>query len=715
MFRNLAPGLAPATISAAALPLLATLALALFVYACSTGGLADARRGELRLDAATVIVVADTEPIALRKAAADLAEDLSAVFGRDVRTVSRGRDAGATAIVITADGSRLPGVSPPEGREQLLIQSVSAPFGEGDVGAAVVLTGSDLRGAIYAVYEFSERFLGVRPLHYWIDQVPERRESVAVARNYRQEGPEPTVRYRGLFINDEDLLSGWMSGTWRYDAIRPEAWDHIYEAILRMKGNMVTPGTFNFPYEPQVAAAAERGLIHTQDHVEVIGMNALRWPQDVEYSLVKNRDKLISAWSKAVEQYPEGIEIIWTLGYRGLQDRPFWEDAGEGPPTDAEKGRQIREAIDLQMEIVRARHDDPYFLMNTWGEGAELIRGGHLEIPEDVHLVWADDGRGIILDEGEIEPGQGAYYHTAMFNSRGNQLSEQIPPGRIQSELTRMIRAGATEYLLVNCSDLRPVVMTTQATMAIAYDASAWLADDDYHETYLREWCADNFGEAAADEVAAVFNDYYAAPAQFGREFYELTSDVFFHRYARHFLRRMISNYEKTWVKDINGNFDATENAERLQRVCGEANARWEAVLAKAEALKPRIPAGRRNFYEANVMVPIRVNLHSNRVLRDVALAHNAETVARKTELLDAARPEVDAILAALERAEYGKWKDFYLNDLMVGLRSTQTCIDIVRNRINGRREYREINNWISEWDMWDMMKAYQGLQRVPM
>ena len=84
-------------------------------------------------------------------------------------------------------------------------------------------------------------------------------------------------------------------------------------------------------------------------------------------------------------------------------------------------------------------------------------------------LVWADTGYGDMQDGGKVAAGQGAYFHVAMMNGNANQLSEMVPVAVIQEELGRYIKAGATSYLLVNTSDIRPVAMTTRALMEMAW------------------------------------------------------------------------------------------------------------------------------------------------------------------------------------------------------------------------------------------------------
>ena len=151
-----------------------------------------------------------------------------------------------------------------------------------------------------------------------------------------------------------------------------------------------------------------------------------------------------------------------------------------------------------------------------------------LTIPQEVVRVWTDDGWGHLQDNGGVTSGQGAYYHVALENWTSNQLTEMVPVDRVESEVGRYIKAGATQYLLVNTSDLRPVVMTTKAVMDVGWRGLHTTADEFY-----REWSMEEFGEAAAPAIAEIYRDYFAAPAQrpvsglqleYGDEYYHTTA-----------------------------------------------------------------------------------------------------------------------------------------------------------------------------------------------
>ena len=151
------------------------------------------------------------------------------------------------------------------------------------------------------------------------------------------------------------------------------------------------------------------------------------------------------------------------MGLRGRYDRPFWEDITNAPKDEAGRARIIREAINQQIEIVRKQRPNPppEFILNSWMEGSGLLRGGTLELPPGVVRVWADNGRGMIEDGGKIAAGDGVYYHTGVIGRNGNNLSERVPVDRIARELGRAVKAGATRYLMLNPSNIRPHAMTT--------------------------------------------------------------------------------------------------------------------------------------------------------------------------------------------------------------------------------------------------------------
>ncbi len=679
---------------------------------------------QIVLTSASTVLLDPGEPHPVQKAAKDLAADLEKVFGKPVRVVHRPADAAATTICVALAHNLPAAVEKPSGHEVLRIQTARDPWPGAPVRQAVVLTGSDVRGAIYAIYQFSQEFLGVDPLYWWTDHDPEvgrplrprrarlqrrrpaRRTEVRLRENFSESQGPPAFRYRGWFINDEDLLTAWKPGTADGAGIALEVWDRLFEAILRLKGNMVVPGTFLFPDEPQVRAAGERGLVISQHHIEVVGTNTYRWPEDKPYSFASAPELMVAAWTRAVKQYQPNQEVVWTLGYRGRHDRPFWTDDKNAAATDPERARLIRAAIDRQMEIVRRERPQPYFLMNAWQEAVPFIRQGLLRIPDGVTLVWPDNGHGLIRDEGSIAKGQGVYYHTAMYNRRANQLTEMVPIERLHRELGRAIRSGATEYLLDNTSDTRPVLMTTRALMELAWDGKG-------DPSYLLKWSREEFGAEAAPMLDAYYKAYFEAPARYGEAEHETMGDNFYHTLARDLLVRLITGDTAAPNPLFPKVTDFGRYASWLADICRQADPRWVKAQQLAEKARPLVPAARRNFFQAHVLTQLAIHLHSNRMLLDLAEAARDGSASGKSEKTAAAIVELERVLEALHAAEYGKWAGFYQGDLFVNVRHSLAMARAYRDKLEGKPLPSDVPLAVRAADPYVTLKAYQRDQRV--
>jgi hypothetical protein len=226
---------------------MASFSLCLLLAAQGKSAVAQPQR--IAIDGSSVLVEAAGEPRPVHRATEDLRSDFAKVFGRAPRVVTRLEDAGPKAILIGQNANLPAGVScaTASGTEAFAFSVVNA--GSGAAPQRVVcLTGADMRGIIYAIYEFSQRVLGVDPMYLWTDREPTKRASILLPGDFARTYPSPVFRYRGFFPNDEDLLTGWIpAGKGEQTGISLKVWDQVFETILRLKGNMVVPGTWIFP------------------------------------------------------------------------------------------------------------------------------------------------------------------------------------------------------------------------------------------------------------------------------------------------------------------------------------------------------------------------------------------------------------------------------------------------------------------------------------
>lgn len=120
-------------------------------------------------------------------------------------------------------------VSDIEGKwETFSIQVVNDPYP--NVKQALVISGSDKRGTIFGMYDVSEE-IGVSPWYWWADVPVKKLAELYVQPGNHSKGT-PKVKYRGIFINDEEPgLGNWARE--KFGGINSKMYDHVFELILR--------------------------------------------------------------------------------------------------------------------------------------------------------------------------------------------------------------------------------------------------------------------------------------------------------------------------------------------------------------------------------------------------------------------------------------------------------------------------------------------------
>ena len=702
----------------------ASLSLSLLLCGSSAAYAATANGSDIALDGHATIYVGPDQPGPVLLAAQDLASDMQKVFGAAPKIVRTPQDAAPVTIVVGDDLSGAP-ADHPAAPESFSITTGAADWNGHRAEKVIRLAGSDMRGTLYAIYQFSQQHLGVDPMYYWTDHAPARRVSILLSESLRESYGPPVFRYRGFFINDEDLLTGWAPGEAKdHSGISLAVWNKICETILRLKGNMIVAGTWPFPNDPQDHVVMERGLLLNQHHATPLGVNFSRWPKGVPYNFTSDPQYIENAWKNAVAAYPKDQQILWEIGLRGLSDQPYsdLDPAVRGNPRA--QGRLISKALAEQVQIVRARHPHAVFITDLWMEGAKLMRQGDLVIPPTVITVWPDTGYGDMQDDGQVKAGQGAYIHVAMYNARANQLSELTPVQRIFASLGRFQKAGATSFLLVNTSDLRPVTMGASAVLDFGWQGAAIGTSDSF---YAR-WAGEEFGAKAAPRVAAVYKAYFDAPARLpgsGNPY----GDNYYHTVARALVRNVLVQWSTYWLpgqmppwarpRVSNVPYDpnwAQKQAEQEIEACGGAQPRWDAVWRQAQAAQPEVAANRRLFYQAGVLTMITINRQSNQMLLSLAKAivalHKGDHATAVAEA-NAALEAIDAIQQAEARAEYGKWKNWYRGDWLTGVnRTRQLLLDFAASLKNPDAPVPapiDLNNWEAYYHI----QHYEGERTV--
>ena len=221
----------------------------------------------------------------------------------------------------------------------------------------ISVTGTDVLGTVFGIYALSTRCLNVLPTHRFIDLFPETKEEME-AEEESFSSPKRTVRFRGWFINDEDLLNEWKDSGYRRDldyryyncVMHPEVMDAVIETALRLEYNLIIPATLldiDRPGEEKlVELAYNRGMFISQHHIEPMGTShfaAERYfasrGREEELSFASNPKALEELWLHYATRWSKyAKQVVWQLGLRGKRTKPFGKTTPPFPPLGRAEG-----------------------------------------------------------------------------------------------------------------------------------------------------------------------------------------------------------------------------------------------------------------------------------------------------------------------------------------------------------------------------------------
>jgi hypothetical protein len=410
--------------------------------------------------------------------------------------------------------------------ENFIIQVVDNPFP--GVKQALVIAGSDKRGTIFGIYDLSEK-IGVSPWYWWADVVPEKKSALYIVPGYYTQAP--SVKYRGIFLNDEDPdLTRWVSE--KFGKVKPSNnppisngvanYNHqfyckVFELILRLKGNYLWPAMWNNafneddPENPRLAD--EYGIVMGNSHQEPMLRAQKEWDRRYQRTLgswnyTKYPDTLQDFWRKGIQRN-KNYESIVTIGLRGANDT-------EMAPGGPEANKTLLESIvDVQRRILAKEvNPDVTKVPQLWclyKEVQDYYNAG-MRVPDDVTLLWAEDNWGNIrrlptAEEQKRSGGAGIYYH---FDYHGGPRSYQwvnaSPIAKIWDQMSLAKQYGADRIWIVNVGHLRGYELPIEYFLKLGWNSNK-LTNSNL-KAFTVQWAEREFGASYAKEIAGIVAAY---------------------------------------------------------------------------------------------------------------------------------------------------------------------------------------------------------------
>ncbi|GAO31902.1 hypothetical protein JCM15548_14314 [Geofilum rubicundum JCM 15548] len=521
------------------------------------------------------------------------------------------------------------------------------------VDRALIIAGSDRRGTAFGVFALSES-MGVSPWYFWGDVAVPQKEALYVAGSYTQQSPG--VKYRGIFLNDEDWgLNPWAANTFEPEVgnIGPKTYSTIYELLLRLHANCIWPAMHEFPVETvpfyQVPGnkemADDYAIVISTSHHEPMMTNSHEYDVSVlgPYNYWTNRETIYKFWEDRVRE-TASYENIYTIGMRGRDDSGMAAPAGT---TNEQKAAKIQNEIipDQRQMIAEHVNADPTEIPQIFIPYKETLvqyQSG-LQLPDDMTIVWPDDNHGYIrqlstAEERARSGGSGVYYHLSYWGVPRSYLwFSTTPPGMTCSEMLKAWDFEANNYWLVNVGDLKPMEIGTDFFLRMARNPEAFRNFDQH--AYFTEWVSQSFGPTHAEAIAEILDRYYQL--------------------------NIVKRPEH--LDRSNSGFSFVDNGDEAQNRLDD----FARLTTDANAIYEMLPAEDKSAFYGMVLFQIRA---SQQVNQRILLAERSRLWARQkraaTNVLAAeAKSAHDALLA--EVAFYnkvnadGKW-DYMLNPMNI-------------------------------------------------
>lgn len=390
--------------------------------------------------------------------------------------------------------------------EKYILQVITTPC-EG-IDEALIIAGSDKRGAIYGIYELSKQ-MGVSPWYWWADVPIMKQENIYIKSGIYTDG-EPKVKYRGIFLNDEwPCLGNWSKET--FGGFNSQFYKHVFELVLRLKGNFMWPAMWASAFyddDPQNGVLANTmGIVMGTSHHEPMALAQQDWKRRGKgtWDYNHNAKGLYEFWKSGIERAKDW-ETVVTVGMRGDGDEPMSEDANISLLENIVKDqRKIIESVTKK----KAKETPQVWAL--YKEVQDYYDKG-MRVPDDITLLLCDDNWGNVrklpnLNEKPRSGGYGMYYHFDYVGGPRNSKWINISPiPRVWEQMNLTYEYGVRKLWVVNVGDLKPMEYPITFFLDMAWNPERFNAQN--LQQHTEDFCAQQFGTKYAKEAARILSLY---------------------------------------------------------------------------------------------------------------------------------------------------------------------------------------------------------------
>lgn len=461
--------------------------------------------------------------------------------------------------------------------EAFCLQTVARPAT--GVQNALVIVGSDRRGTAYGVFELSEQ-LGVSPWYWWAD-VPVKKKAIAYFKNGSYFYPSPSVQYRGIFINDEEpAFGGWARE--KFGGINSKMYEHLFELILRLKGNYLWPAmwgkAFNEDDEANPLLAGEFGIVMGTSHHEPMMRAQKEWGThrkaygNAAWNYHTNKEGLTRFWEDGLRRN-KNFDNLVTIGMRGDGDEAM-HDMGSMKANYEQLEGIIKDQRNIIEKVSGKPAKETPQVWAVYKEVQEYYDMG-MKVPDDVTLLLCDDNWGNVRrlplpNAPKRAGGYGIYYHFDYVGGpRSYRWLNTNNIARVWEQMNLAYSHGVDKIWIVNVGDLKPMELPTSFFLDFAWNVKKWNTAN--LDGYYTQWAAQQFGNSRAEEIGRIMKKYAVYSSRRKPELLE----------ARTY---------------------SIENYDEANRIAND----WNQLLEEAEQLYEKVPDIYKDAFYQLVLHPVK-------------------------------------------------------------------------------------------------------------
>lgn len=564
--------------------------------------------------------------------------------------------------------------------ESYIIQPLKDPFGKGyDV---LLVAGSDGRGAMYGLYDISERVFGTDPQKLWTDAKPKKVNRADWTFGTITKG-EPTFKYRGWFVNDENYLLSWKGPNKDDMRIEPEVWAEIFETMCRMRANFYTIIEYGWsPDSATLKLANDRGLSVMGSHMHMLIANTShewfpftqkKYGKELPYDWSTNRDEMISFWEDAVKKYKD-YSAIWPVGLKSWNDRDFCETDPGSPRTP--EGRTIftNDAISEQMKLLHKYLDpakgQPLCSYVMRADPVLQYHTGKLKFPANTVILWPDNpsfgmmGEVPTKEDFARNPLHGIFFHLTYCD---NQWVQWTPLKQVQHELMKAVDANATTMAEFNVGDIRELPLKISMAMDLTNNVNPWKANPDYWRTFTEQWCKKQYSPSNVKKVVDLYEKYWKMEMPCRSTivveclswYTVMPGNILDSLKGKSDIAKSIGDYIANRVRIPNGDRFGKMGLPYLK----ESASSWDELYKQAKGASTLVSPSRRQFYFDSFTLQVQTSRLVNHWGADILSAFDA--IGKKDYKTAAAHLETATkwlmeMKTERDKAQHDKWKNWF-------------------------------------------------------